>query len=123
MRSWAKMKLVAAAVCVAAAFVAARQAAAAEPAAQGVTILDDNTYWRWIGVVKPTVVEAEPGAAALSDLEGKTVEPAMSKEWGDEETDQIPPYYVTQVAVCMAFTMMLRCESSAPLGTPVVPPV
>ena len=35
-------------------------------------------------------------------LEIKTVEPRMAHLWGEEGTDAIPPYYVTQVAVCMA---------------------
>jgi putative phage-type endonuclease len=49
-------------------------------------------------------------------LEIKTVEPAMSKEWGEEETDQIPPYYVTQVAVCMSVTGLPEWDVAAFFG-------
>jgi putative phage-type endonuclease len=37
-------------------------------------------------------------------VEIKTVNPMMAGAWGEEGSDQIPDYYVSQVAVCMAIT-------------------
>lgn len=84
----AKMKLAAMALCVAAVGgdgeIAVRRLAAAQPSpapvAPGVTILDDNSYWRWMAVVKPSVVEAEAGAANRVDLDGKPVAPETLKK-------------------------------------------
>ena len=49
-------------------------------------------------------------------LEIKTVEPAMSKEWGEEGSDQIPRHYITQVAVCMAVTGRAEWDVAAFFG-------
>ena len=49
-------------------------------------------------------------------LEIKTVEPAMSKEWGEEGTDAIPLYYTTQVVVSMAVTNMGEWDVAAFFG-------
>ena len=37
-------------------------------------------------------------------VEIKAVNPMMAGAWGEEGSDQIPDYYVSQVAVCMAIT-------------------
>jgi predicted phage-related endonuclease len=49
-------------------------------------------------------------------LEIKTVEPAMSKEWGDEGTDAIPLYYTTQVVVSMAVANVDEWDVAAFFG-------
>jgi len=49
-------------------------------------------------------------------LEIKTVEPMSAKQWGEEGTDQIPPYYVTQVAVCMSVTGLPEWDVAAFFG-------
>jgi putative phage-type endonuclease len=49
-------------------------------------------------------------------LEIKTVEPAMSKEWGDEGTDAIPLYYTTQVVVSMAVANVGEWDVAAFFG-------
>ena len=49
-------------------------------------------------------------------LEIKTVEPMAASAWGEEGSDQIPPYYVTQVAVCMSVTGLPEWDVAAFFG-------
>lgn len=49
-------------------------------------------------------------------LEIKTVEPMAAAAWGEEGSDQIPPYYVTQCAVCMSVTGLPEWDVAAFFG-------
>jgi putative phage-type endonuclease len=49
-------------------------------------------------------------------LEIKTIEPMAAQAWGEEGSDQIPPYYVTQVAVCMSVTGLPEWDVAAFFG-------